>query len=106
MVIGKHFLYIDELVKIFTACHFRKETLSQSSCVIAKRLSGVVAISIYSKTYEIASVVTLPRNDNATLSRSLECMALLNDWITEKLIIYDMNNNGAMFALANEEIRH
>jgi hypothetical protein len=33
-------------------------------------------------------------------------MALLNDWITEKLIIYDMNNNGAMFALANEEIRH
>jgi hypothetical protein len=42
----------------------RVETVSQSSFVIAKRLSGAVAISMMSIRYEIASVVTLPRKDN------------------------------------------
>ena len=46
--------------------------MSQSSFVIAKRLSGVVAILIYSKTYGIASVVVLPRKDIATQSRRPE----------------------------------
>ncbi len=71
MTVKENLLFIAELVKILSACHSLAETMSQSSCVIAKRLLGVVVIFIYSKTYEIASVVTLPRNDIATHSRSL-----------------------------------
>jgi len=44
------------------------ETVSQSAFVIAKRLSGVVAIFMLSKTYEIASVVILPQRHYDTVS--------------------------------------
>ena len=56
------------------------ETVSQSSFVIAKRLSGAVAISMMSIKYEIASVVTLPRKDITT--RSVRRYDTIADYIS------------------------
>jgi hypothetical protein len=48
--------------------------VSQSAFVIAKRLSGVVAIFMLSKTYEIASVVILPKRHYDTVSTADDLM--------------------------------